>query len=121
VIGSAFRLATRTSYEGRVRAAAMAAACVAFSVAAAFDWIWQVPVLPVAFLLLAASLLTPTKRASSSPPRRVAAVAVRAGIVVVAIACIVGDRRAARRHQRRPQEPGRGQRGEHVGGARRRA
>jgi hypothetical protein len=89
VIGSAFRLATRTSYEGRVRAAAMAAACVAFSVAAAFDWIWQVPVLPVAFLLLAASLLTPTKRASSSPPRRVAAVAVRAGIVVVAIACIV--------------------------------
>jgi O-antigen ligase len=88
VIWSAFRLATRTRYEARSRAAAVAAACVAFAIAAAFDWIWQVPVLPVAFLLLAAGVLTPTKRASSSPPRRLA-LTVRAGIVIVAVACIV--------------------------------
>jgi hypothetical protein len=89
VIGSAFRLATRTRYEARVRAAAVAAACVAFAISAAFDWIWQVPVLPVAFLLLAASVLTPIKPGLSSPPRRVFALAVRVGIVVVAAACLI--------------------------------
>jgi hypothetical protein len=90
VIASAFRLVTRTSYEARVRTAAVEGALIAFSIAAAFDWIWQVPVLPVAFLLLAASVLATTTRDSSSPQRRAPALVVRAVIVVVAIACMVG-------------------------------
>ena len=40
-------------------AAAAAAAIVAFAISAAFDWMWQVPVLPVAVLLLAGAVLAP--------------------------------------------------------------
>jgi O-Antigen ligase len=85
--------------EARARAAALTAATVAFTVSAASDWIWQVPALPTAFLLLAAALLAPAPRRtdSASEPepgtRRgssgVATVALRAGIIVLALACVV--------------------------------
>lgn len=45
------------SDEPRSWAAAALAGCVAFCVTAAFDWMWQLPVLPVTFVLLAAVLL----------------------------------------------------------------
>ena len=38
---------------------------MAFSVAAASDWVWQVPVLPAAALLLAAAVLAPGPRAAT--------------------------------------------------------
>jgi O-antigen ligase/polysaccharide polymerase Wzy-like membrane protein len=41
----------------RALLAAALAGCVAFCVTATFDWMWQLPVLPVAMLLLAAALL----------------------------------------------------------------
>jgi hypothetical protein len=65
VLGAAVRLVMQSEYEGRTRAAAAAAALLAFMISAAGDWVWQLPVLPVAFLLLAAAVLAPAARRSS--------------------------------------------------------
>jgi tetratricopeptide (TPR) repeat protein len=51
-------LAVRAGPEARPWLAAALAGCVAFCVTAGFDWMWQIPVLPVALLLLASVLLT---------------------------------------------------------------
>jgi O-Antigen ligase len=48
----------RAPPRGRPQLAAALAGCVAFCFTATFDWMWQVPVLPVAMLLLASVLLT---------------------------------------------------------------
>jgi hypothetical protein len=91
VIGAAVRLVARSRHETRIRAAGVAAGLVAFSVSAAFDWIWQVPVLPAAFLLLAAAVLAPSSKAIA--PRSVAnskgRLASRIGAVVLAVGCLV--------------------------------
>jgi O-Antigen ligase len=90
VVGAAVRLVTRSRYEARVRAAAVAAGLVAFLVSAASDWIWQVPALPAAFLLLAAAVLAPrSKAAGASPGRSSERIAVRLGAVALAVACLV--------------------------------
>src|SRR3954454_4661814 len=55
--------AARRAYGARPTAAAAAAAIVAFLVAGGVDWIWQVPALPITFLMLAgavAAALRPT-------------------------------------------------------------
>ena len=46
VLGATVRLSVRSRYEARVRAAGFAGAMFAFCVAAASDWIWQVPAAP---------------------------------------------------------------------------
>jgi len=91
VIGAAVRLVTRSRYEARIRAAGVVAGLVAFSVSAAFDWIWQVPVLPAAFLLLAAAVLAPGSRsaAARSLTGIRGRIAIRVGSVVLAFACLV--------------------------------
>ena len=43
------------------------AACAAFAVAAGVDWLWQVTVLPVCFLLLAAAVLAPARAGRERP------------------------------------------------------
>lgn len=48
----------RESFPGSPVAAAALAGCLAFFATAAFDWTWQIPVLPVSMLLLAAVVLT---------------------------------------------------------------
>ncbi|MQA75864.1 MAG: tetratricopeptide repeat protein [Solirubrobacterales bacterium] len=45
--------------ERRALLAAATAGCAAFAVAAGIDWVWEIPVLPVCFLLLAAALAAP--------------------------------------------------------------
>jgi O-antigen ligase/polysaccharide polymerase Wzy-like membrane protein len=85
VIGAAVRVSRRSRYEARVRAAGVAAALIAFAVGAAGDWIWQVPALPAAFLLLSAAVLAPARAAT---PRRPPA-ALRVGAIAVAIASLV--------------------------------
>jgi O-antigen ligase len=87
VLGSAARLVTRCRYEQRTRAAGLAAALLAFVMSAGFDWVWQMPVLPVAFLLMAAAVLAPERTSSaavSAGSRRVARVAA----VAVSVACL---------------------------------
>ena len=62
------------SSEPRGWLAAATAACVAFAVAAAVDWAWEMTVLPVTFFVLAAAILgqsapTPIGRSSPSAAR----------------------------------------------------
>jgi O-Antigen ligase len=79
--------------------AAALAGCVAFCIAAAFDWMWQLPVLPAALLLLASVLLNGSRRSVNGSrrsgdggprglplgPRIAAAAAALAAIVAIAI------------------------------------
>jgi len=84
LVGGARRVA-RAGPRGRPQLAAALAGCLAFCLTAAVDWTWQVPVLPVAFLLLAAALL------SASAPRREGTglpLPLRVGFGVLAIAAI---------------------------------
>jgi hypothetical protein len=101
VLGAAVRLVAQSEYESRTRAAAAAAALLAFMISAAGDWVWQLPVLPAAFLLLAAAVLAPAARRRSvgTPETAVESDGKRAGashrllvarvsLVVTALACL---------------------------------
>jgi tetratricopeptide (TPR) repeat protein len=84
------RRALRAGPGERTRLAAALAGCTAFCLTAAFDWVWQIPVLPAALLLLAATLVTgssaPDRPAAPRLPLRLAfAVAAVAAIVAIAI------------------------------------
>ena len=85
VLWAAVKLSRRSRYEARVRAAGLTGALIAFVVGAAGDWLWQVPALPAAFLLLSAAVLAPVR---PTAPRRAPA-AVRVGAIAVAIASLV--------------------------------
>lgn len=87
VLGAAVKLAIRSHYEARVRVAGLTAALVAFCVAAASDWIWQVPALPAAALLLAAAVLVPGPRSAWRLGTR-APLAVRVGAIALAIGAL---------------------------------
>jgi hypothetical protein len=88
ILAAAVRLSIRSRYEARVRAAGLTAALIAFCVAAASDWIWQVPALPAAALLLAGAALAPTQR-SAAPAGPRAALSVRLGAIALAVAALV--------------------------------
>jgi hypothetical protein len=63
VVGAAIRAAIRSRDETRVLAAAIAAALCAFAFSAGVDWLWQIAVLPCAFLLLAGAVMArPARR-----------------------------------------------------------
>lgn len=70
----------------RVYAAGVAAAMVTLCVSAASDWIWQVPVLPAAFLLLSAAVLASHGRSRPAGGRRWPS---RTALVAAAVACLV--------------------------------
>ncbi len=82
------RSVLRAGQRGRPQLAAALAGCVAFCVTAAFDWTWQIPVLPVALLLLASVLVGAgirTKRSEAAQRRA----PLRAAFALVALAAIV--------------------------------
>lgn len=57
IFGGAYRLASAaTKHRGQLAAAL--GSCVAFCVAAGFDWVWQIPVIPITFLILGATMLS---------------------------------------------------------------
>jgi hypothetical protein len=69
----------------RDQLAAVLAGCLAFVLTAAFDWVWEVAVVPIAFLLLASVLVSAgERRREGTLPWRMRAVA-----VVVSIAAMV--------------------------------
>jgi O-antigen ligase/polysaccharide polymerase Wzy-like membrane protein len=79
------RLVLREAGPGRSALAAALAGCLAFFLTAASDWTWQIPVLPVAMLLLVAFLLAaPGERTGRGFP-----LWPRLGIVLAAVAAIV--------------------------------
>jgi hypothetical protein len=112
LIAQAVRLVLRTTEGTRARAAGVAAALVAFAISAGTDWVWQVTVIPTAFILIAATVLIPSRRAiregerhsassrrsgsssrsgsrspSSSNQPRWGALAVRGGVILLALLC----------------------------------
>ncbi len=114
VIARGIVVVVRTRDEARTMAAGLTAATVAFAVSAGSDWIWQVPALPAAFLLLAAAVMAPSARrpdGGSGPMRPVArpqglqAIAIRGGMIVAALACVaaVGVPLATTNAERRSQ------------------
>lgn len=72
----------------RSRLAAALAACSIFCLTAAIDWMWQVPALPVATLLLGACLLMVGKAGGAKPRLPIAARAAVAAVALVAIVAI---------------------------------
>lgn len=87
LIGGA-RWTLAAGQRGRPQLAAALAGCVAFCITATFDWIWQLPVLPVSLLLLTSVLLSTGTR-----PRRGESPALRsplqAAFALSSIAAIV--------------------------------
>jgi len=67
--------------------AAALAGCSAFFITAAFDWMWQLPVLPVAMLILAAALVA--ARGGAEPAPGSLTLWQRLGIGLVAVVAIV--------------------------------
>jgi hypothetical protein len=80
------RLAVQRGYEDRTRAAATVATLVAFLVGAAFDWLWQMPVIPAVILLLLGAALAPEQGhlESRRRPRLLAQIT----MVVGGLACL---------------------------------
>jgi O-Antigen ligase len=72
--------------EERTRLAAAVAGLMVFVLTAAVDWMWQVPVVPVAALLLATGLVTAGSAATEKPRLPVGA---RIGVVAFALVAIV--------------------------------
>jgi O-Antigen ligase len=94
VVGS--RGAFRGSEERRAMLAAATAACAVLALAATIDWVWELPVLPVTFLVLAAAILgnaNPRRRrsrgASGAGSSRARSIAARAAPVAFAAASLV--------------------------------
>lgn len=69
----------------RLQIAAALAGCVTFAVAVATDWLWELPVVPVTFLLLASALVSTGTRSRKGPT----SVAFRLGGVIAAVAAMV--------------------------------
>jgi len=87
------RALRRGADERRTLLAAATAAGAAFALAAAIDWAWELTVLPVAFLLLAAAIVGPSaesrRRRTSRFERRPLAAPARAAVGLAAAAAIV--------------------------------
>lgn len=86
VLGGGAWSTMRAGRRGQPQLAAAVAGCAAFCLAATFDWMWQIPVLPVALLLLASVLVnTGATKARPGLP-----LPLRAAFSLVAIAAVVG-------------------------------
>lgn len=57
----------RAARERRTQLAATLAGCAAFCLGAAFDWLWELAVIPIAFLLLASVLVSAGERPRRAP------------------------------------------------------
>lgn len=93
VLGIGTARVLRAPPDLRVTIAAATAGCAAFAAAAAFDWVWELGVLPVAFLALAAIVIAAGRephRLSRRAPRwrHYVAPAVATGLSLTAIVAI---------------------------------
>ena len=81
----------RSSGQERAALAAALAGCLAFCLTAAVDWMWQIPALPVALLLLGSALLTASSGGDGDtgrlpvPLRGAFAVSALAAIAAIAV------------------------------------
>jgi len=80
--------------EQRNLIAALAAVAIAFSVAAAIDWVWQLTVIPLVAIVALALLAGPATlpgTASHARDRRLMPVAVRVGVVATALCLLAAQ------------------------------
>lgn len=100
ICGGAYR-AIRASRRRRSQIAAALAGCVAFCVAAGFDWTWQIAAIPIAFLMLSAAMLAAGDKTSSGslPWYGRGMVAVAGVIALVAIAVPLASNTEIRQSQ----------------------
>ena len=103
VVASPFALGGRRllslGREGRILVAGGLAGCAAFVIAAGLDWVWELTVIPVVFLLLAAALIgrpsdedeTDADRPPGKPTRAVLAGLGVVGMIVIAIPMASAD------------------------------
>jgi O-antigen ligase len=82
------RAALRLGGERRALLAGAVAACAAFATAAGVDWVWQIPAIPVAFLLVAGAVLTVAVAERTFGPARGSA-APRVGLVALGLVALV--------------------------------
>ena len=73
-----------TAPRDRALIAAATAAAFAFVAAAGIDWVWQLPVIPIAFLLLAATILAPQPTSTAERAAR----PLRPRLVMAALALV---------------------------------
>jgi tetratricopeptide (TPR) repeat protein len=91
VLASGVVRALRADPDHRALLAASTAACFAFATAAAIDWVWELAVLPVVFLLLSAGIVAWSEAAKNRERTPSAgSVLPRVVLAVVAIAAVVG-------------------------------
>ena len=91
VLGTGVRVVLRAGARGSPWLAAALGGVVAFLVSGALDWVWQLPVLPVAMLLLTASLVTAGVPLATEvrQERRGLDLGLRVGLGALAVAAIV--------------------------------
>jgi hypothetical protein len=89
ILGAGAQATRRASDGARSPLAAALAGVLAFLVCAALDWVWQVPVVPVATLLLAGILVTAGIRSQARQSARIHPV-LRVGLALLAVAAIIG-------------------------------
>lgn len=93
VLGTGVVRTLRARGPTRTWLAAATGGCAAFCVSAAVDWVWELPVLPIAFMSLAAALLVSSPRPSRlrqwTRRRRLALRAGAAAVSLAALAAIV--------------------------------
>jgi hypothetical protein len=68
LLAAAVRAAVTARHQARDLGAAAAAGCTAVAVSAGVDWVWQIPVIPICFILLGAAALAP-RRWTPAPTR----------------------------------------------------
>jgi O-antigen ligase len=88
ILAGGGRAVLRAGSRSRAPLAAALAGCTAFCLVAATDWIWQIPVLPVALLLLAAPLVA-SRGEFAGGGRRAMQLPFRLAFVPVAAAAVV--------------------------------
>jgi hypothetical protein len=88
ILAGGGRAALLAGTRGRERLVAALAGCAAFSLTAVYDWTWQIPVLPVAVLLLASVLIAPASNGERDREPKPFGLPLRAAIAVLALAAI---------------------------------
>jgi tetratricopeptide (TPR) repeat protein len=85
VLWTGIRNYLKATRSGRDRIAAGLAGILAFTIGAGYDWLWEIPVLPVVFLLLVSVVITAGERGR----RRPVALKLRIGLVAASVVAMV--------------------------------
>ncbi len=88
LVGRGLARAIRVDPERQLALAAVVGGCLSFCVSAAVDWVWQLPAVVAAFLVLAAIALGPAGGARAAGPASRRARLTLAGFAVAALAAI---------------------------------